>query len=160
MSVAACGGDDGDAAGTTEPPSVESDSTASPKAVGEVILIETRMTFTPEEEVVSTGKILDGSTIGDSPFCSGGTVEDKHGSEDPTQEPYGLVDRTITCSDGTLRMGFTPAVPQGRTQAGPWKIVSGTGVYEGWQGSGEMEATYDRNDDTKARERFTGTVTE
>lgn len=161
MGVAACGGDDGDASGTTGAPSVESESSASGGADSEPILIETRMTLTPEEEIVSTGKILDGSTIGDSPFCPGGTIEDKHGSEDPAEEPFGLVDRTITCPDGTLRMGFTPGIPQGRTQAGPWRIVSGTGAYEGWQGSGEMKMVYDPGSGarpTNGNETFTGTV--
>lgn len=157
-SLVACGDDDGDATGATEPPGIESTSTPGGESDGEQLLLLTRMTFTPGE-VGASGRILDGSTVGDSPFCPGGTVEDKHGSQDPAEEPYGLVDRTITCADGTLRMGFTPQEPQGRTQTGPWKIVGGTGALEGLQGSGRMEATYDRGDDTKVRERFTGTVT-
>lgn len=160
IALSACGGDDGGAAGTTASPSIKSDSTVGDGADGEPILILTRVTLTPASEVVSTGKILDGSTIGDSPFCPGGTIKDKHGNPDPTKEPFGLVDRTITCQDGTLRMGFTPGVPQGRTQAGPWKVVSGTDSYERWQGSGQMETKYDRGNDTKGRETFTGTVTQ
>jgi len=158
MGLVACGDDDGDAPTTTEPPAVETDSAVSPEASGEEILILTQVTFV-EGEPGATAEILDGSTIGGSPFCPGGTAEDRHGTEDPTEEPYGLVDRTITCSDGTLRMGFSPQTPVGNTQSGPWTIVSGTGAYEGWQGSGKMEAKYDRDDDTKARERYTGTVT-
>jgi hypothetical protein len=102
--------------------------------------------------------IVNGSTIGDSPFCPGGTAKDKHGTPE-----IGLVDRTITCSDGTLRMGFDPQEPVGDTQRGPWRIISGTGAYEAWEGSGEMKTTYDPSDDrkhpTRGRETFTGTVT-
>lgn len=154
--VAACGGDDGDAAGTTPSPSAESDSSASGEVADEPIVIKTRMTLTPEEKIVSSGKVLNGSTIGDSPFCPGGTIEDKHGA---TPE-VALVDRTITCTDGTLKIGFSPQVPEGNTQSGPWRIVGGTGAYEEWQGSGEMKMIYDRGSrSTKGNETFTGTVT-
>ena len=71
--------------------------------------------------------------------------------------------RTITCPDGTVRVGLTPDVTpegnQGLTQAGSWTIVSGTGAYERLRGSGKMEVTYDPNDDSRARESLTGTVT-
>jgi hypothetical protein len=67
--------------------------------------------------------------------------------------------RTITCPDGTVRVGFTPeVVPQGQTQTGSWTIVSGTGAFEGLGGSGEMEVVNDP-DDSLARETLTGTVT-
>ena len=145
---AACGGGDGEADETAGASSVESDATPS-EAVGEPILMLTRMK-------IPTGKILDGSTIGDEPFCPGGTVKDKHG--DP-EEIGALVDRTITCSDGTLRVGFSPQEPVGDTQSGPWKIISGTGAYEEWQGSGQMTMTYEPGSDTYGNEEYTGTVT-
>ena len=145
IALAACGsgdGEDGDAAGT--------ESAAGGEA--EPILIKALIGL-------STGKILDGSTIGDAPFCPGGTVKDKHGTRE-----IGLVDRTITCSDGTLRMGFDPQHPVGNTQRGPWRIISGTSAYEGWKGSGEMKTTYPNGpprpgNNAKGRETFTGTVT-
>ena len=149
IALAACGGEDGDegdAAGTAASPS---ESAAGGET--EPILILTRMD-------IPTGRILDGSTVGDSPFCAGGTVKDKHGSPE-----VGLVDRTITCQDGTLRMGFDPQEPVGDTQSGPWRIISGTDAYEGWEGSGETKMTYDPSDNrkhpTRGRERYTGTVT-
>jgi hypothetical protein len=119
MALAGCGsgdGDEGDTAGTTTSPS-ESDAggTTDP------ILIRTRTNL-------PTGEILAGSTVGDAPFCPGGTVKDQHGTPE-----IGLVDRTITCRDGTLRMGFDPEVPEGDTQRGAWRIISGTGSYEGWK---------------------------
>jgi hypothetical protein len=113
----------------------------------------------PGAEPIATGEILGGSTRGGSPFCAGGTILDSHGSPDPAVEPYGLVDRTITCSDGTVRVGFTPEEPQGLTQTGSWTLVSGTGAFQGLRGSGEMEVVYDPADDSLARETFTGTVT-
>ena len=88
----------------------------------ESILIKTRMD-TP------TGKVIVGSRVGRSPFCAGGTIKDKHGTLD-----IGLVDRMITCPDGMVRMGFD-RTPVGNEQRGPWRIISGTGAYDGWQGS-------------------------
>ena len=137
--IAACGDDDGDEGGTTV---ADTDQT---------ILIKTRVD-------IPTGEVLAGSTIEDSPFCPGGTFRDRHGSEDPSVPPYGLVDRTFRCSDGSLRIGFTPGQPQGRTQAGPWKVASGTGAYKGLQGDGQMKVKYEPGSDRKGRETFTGTV--
>jgi hypothetical protein len=149
IAVAGCGGGDGEDGAAGSPTTNSSDSASAGEP--EQILIKTRLD-------APTGKILDDSTIGDSPFCPGGTVRDRHGTPG-----IGLVDRTITCQDGTLRMGFDPQVPVGDTQSGPWRIVSGTGAYEGWQGSGEMVIRYDPSDNsqhpTNGRERFTGTVT-
>lgn len=144
VALAGCGsGDDNGAA--------DSKSKASAPGKAEPILIRTRVN-------VPAGKILDGSVVGDSPFCPGGTLMDQHGAP-----PVGLVDRTITCSDGTLRMGFDPQVPEGNEQRGSWRFVSGTGAYEGWKGDGNMVMRYDPADKsphpTRGRERFTGTVT-
>jgi hypothetical protein len=140
LGIAACGDDDGDEGGTT---AAESDET---------ILIKTRVD-------IPTGEVLGGSTIGDSPFCPGGTFRDKHGSEDPSVPPYGLVDRTFRCPDGSVRIGFTPGEPQGRTQAGRWRVASGTGAFKGLRGAGQMNVKYEPGSDTKGRETFTGTVT-
>ena len=140
LGIAACGDDDGNEGGTT---AAESD---------EPILIKTRV-------AIPTGEVLGGSTIGGSPFCRGGTFRDKHGSEDPSVPPYGLVDRTFRCPDGSLRIGFTPGEPQGRTQAGPWRVASGTGAFKGLRGDGQMKAKFEPGSDTKGRETFTGTVT-
>jgi hypothetical protein len=150
--LGACGGDGGDAgdtsaASTTEPP-------------GEPIVIRTRMVIAAEElaEPIATGEVLEGSTLGSSPFCVGGTILDSHASDDPTMEPYGLIDRTITCQDGSVRIGFTPDVTEGVPQTGAWAIVSGTGAFEGLRGSGEMEVVYDPDDDSLGLETLTGTV--
>lgn len=108
--LAACGGDDdGDGNGSATPARAESE---------EKIVIKTRMNL-------PTGEVVAGSSIGAEPFCAGGTIRDKH-SENPE---IGLVDRTVTCPDGSLRIGFTPREPEGDKQTGPWKVVSGTGAY-------------------------------
>jgi hypothetical protein len=151
--LGACGGDAGAAADTSPV------STTEPR--GEPIVIRTRMVIAaaPGAEPIATGEVLEGSTLGGSPFCAGGTILDSHGSPDPAVEPYGLIDRTITCPDGTVRVGFTPEEPQGLTQTGSWTIVSGTGAFEELRGSGEMEVVYDPDDDSLGRETLTGAVT-
>jgi hypothetical protein len=149
--VGACGSG---AAGTGEV------STTAPR--GEPIAIRLRLVIADTEgaEVVSTGEVLEGSTVGDAPFCAGGTTEDRHASEDPAVEPYGLLARTITCPDGIVMMAFTPeVVPLGQAQPGSWTIVSGTGAFEGLRGSGAMENVPDPVDDSHALETLTGTVT-
>jgi hypothetical protein len=151
--LGACGGDEDDVADT------RAASTTAPR--GEPIVIRTRVVIAaaPGAEPIATGEVLDGSTLGDSPFCAGGTILDSHGSPDPTVEPYGLIDRTITCPDGTVRVGFTPEETQGLIQTGSWTIVGGTGEFEGLRGSGEMEVVNDPDPDSPARETLTGTVT-
>ena len=155
LSLGACGGDEEDAADT---------SAASTTATrGEPIVIREELIIAAEErsEPIATGSILAGSTLGVTPFCAGGTILDSHASLDPTMEPY-LIDRKITCADGTVRIGFTPDVgaePQGQTQTGSWTIVSGTGAFEGLGGSGKSEAVYGPRPDSPVLETLTGTVT-
>ena len=145
--LGACGGDGNDAADTS--------------TGGGPIVIRTKMVIAaaPGAEPIATGDVLEGSTLGGSPFCSSGTIRDTHGNPDPTVEPYGLIDRTITCPDGTVRIGFTPGEPQGQTQGGSWTIVSGTGEFEGLSGSGKMKVVYDPDDPSLGRETLTGTAT-
>ena len=115
---------------------------------------------TPGAEPIATGEVLEGSTLGGSPFCIGGTILDTHGSPDPE---VALIARTITCPEGRVRMDITPEVSQGMpqdlTQTGSWTIVSGTGAFEGLRGSGEMEIVYDPDPNEPARGTYTGTVT-
>jgi hypothetical protein len=148
--LGACGGSEGDATDVGAPSPTDSRGTP--------IVIRTRMPVAAEEgaEPIAIGKILEGSTLGGSPFCAGGSILDSHSSTDPAMEPYGLIDRTITCPDGTVRIGFSPA----QTQTVSWTIVSGTGAFEGLRGSGEFEVEYDPNDASLARETLTGIVTD
>jgi hypothetical protein len=146
VGLGACGDDDGDENGAATTPGVDTDLPADSGEGSEEVVIKTRVD-------IPTGEVLDGSSIGDSPFCPGGTFRDQHGNAD-----IGSVDRTFDCPDGSLRIGFTPGVPQGRTQAGPWKVVSGTGAFEGLEGDGQMEVKFEPGSDSKGRETFTGTV--
>ena len=155
LCLGACGGEEDDAADTSPA------STTARR--GEPIVIRATMFVAAEEgsEPIATGTILEGSTLGGTPFCAGGTILDSHASLDPTMEPY-LIDRKITCPDGTVRIGFTPEVgaePQSRTQRGSWTIVSGTGAFEGLGGSGKSEAVYGPNPKAPVRETLNGIVT-
>jgi hypothetical protein len=152
--LGACGGDEKDAA---------TSATAPP---GEPIVIHSTLIVAAEEgsEPIATGTILEGSTLAGTPFCAGGTILESHASLDPKMKAY-LIDRKITCPDGTVRIGYTPEVgadsaPQGQTpQKGVWTIVSGTGEFEGLSGSGKSEAVYGPNPSSPVRSTFTGTVT-
>jgi hypothetical protein len=147
IGLAACGDDDGDEDGAaTTTSGADSDLSADPADGGEEIVIKTDLN-------IPAGEVLGGSSIGDSPFCPGGTFRDRGGNAE-----IGSVDRTIRCPDGELRVGFTPGELQGRTQTGPWEILSGTGVFEGLEGQGRMEVTFESASSTKGRETFTGTV--
>jgi hypothetical protein len=133
LGLAACGG---------------GDSGESSTAGGEEIVIKESANIQGIQDV---GDVLDGSSIGGSPFCSGGSFSGGHGNL-----PFPQIDRTFKCPEGTLRIAFTPGEPQGQTVTGRWKILSGTGAYEGLEGSGRMETKFET--DTRARETFTGTV--
>ena len=147
VAIAGCGGDDHASAGASKKPG----STTTTGDASRVRII-TRMT--------ASGVVLRaGSTIGGAPFCPRGTITDTHGTNG-----VGLVDRTFTCPDGTLRMGFDPQLPTGNTQRGPWRIISGTGAYKGWHGDGRMVIRYDAGDTSEhplnGRETFTGSLTQ
>ena len=139
LAFAACGDDD-------------DDESAAP-ATSEVV-IKTSVSFEDLDDI--RGEVLSASSLGDSPFCPEGTFRDDHGDAE-----IGSVDRTFECPDGTLRVGFSPAAPEGGVQRGPWKIISGTGSFEGISGSGEMEVEAGSGGQSdEGRETFTGTVTE
>ena len=150
LSLAACGGDEDDAADRSMAP------TTAPR--GEPIVIRTRKLVALRErtEPIATGEVLEGSTLGDSPFCAGGTVLDSHGSSNPT---VWLIIETITCRDGTVRLRLEPDSSSGLTQTGSWTIASGTGTFERLRGSGEIEAVYDPDPAAPAHVTLTGTVT-
>ena len=146
--VGACGGGEDGASET----SVQSEQVE--------ILTSVVGAATERAEPIATGKVLEVSTLGGSPFCVGGTILDTHGSPDPE---VALIARTITCPEGRVRMDITPEVSQGMpqdlTQTGSWTIVSGTGAFEGLRGRGEMEIVYDPDPNEPARGTYTGTVT-
>ena len=119
---------------------------------------------TAGSEPIATGEVLAASTLGGSPFCAGGTIRDSHASLDPAVEPLGMIDRRITCPDGTVRLVLSPTVSapgdsEGQTQAGTWIVASGTGAFEKIRGSGDMETSYGSTVNGPAFETLTGTVT-
>ena len=151
--LGACGGHQDDA-GNTSAPSITG-------ARGQQIVIRTKLIIaaSPGAETIATGEVVQGSTLGGDAFCPGGTIVDTHGDNEFVKS-YGLIDRTITCPDGNVRMGLTPEVgPQGPTGKGAWKIVSGTGAYGGLRGSGDLKDVYGPEVDSPTRETLTGTVT-
>jgi hypothetical protein len=97
IGVAGCGDESGGEGETTAAPTVAGGATDL-GASGDPILIRTHVN-------IPTGVVLSGSSIGDSPFCPGGTFRDQDGDDS-----IGLMDRTFRCPDGTLRIGFTPGV--------------------------------------------------
>ncbi|HET6616184.1 MAG TPA: hypothetical protein VFH69_00055 [Gemmatimonadota bacterium] len=70
LCLGACGGDDEDAADTG--------AAATIVQRGEPIVIRSRLIVAAEEgsEPIATGTILEGSTLGGTPFCAGGTILD------------------------------------------------------------------------------------
>ena len=124
-----CGGDSGREGETTS---------ASTVAAG-AILIKTRVN-------IPKGVVLRGSSIGDSTFCPSGTFRDQPGDDS------WLLHRSIRCPNGILRIGFTTGTGQNRKQTGTWKIISGTGAFEGLQGSGQMEIEVEPDSNTKGHE--------
>jgi hypothetical protein len=135
LGVAACGdGDDGNKSGAA--------TTRTPDR--KPIVIRTELNL-------PAGKILRGSSLGGSAFCPGGTLHDEPGSP-----AVGTVLRNIRCANGTLRIGFSPN--SGTVAKGPWKLLDGTGAYQGLRGDGQMVARFEK-DGRKGRETFTGTVT-
>ena len=158
LCLGACGGNEDHAADTSAA------STTAPR--GEPIVIRPTMIDAAEEgsEPIATGTVLEGSTLGATPFCVGGTILESHASLDPKMKAY-LIDHKITCPNGTVRIGYTPEVgadpnPHGQTpQKGVWTIVSGSGEFEGLGGSGTSEAVYGADPSSPVRSTFTGTVT-
>ncbi len=73
LGVAACGGDDGDENEAATTAAADSDISTDAGQAGEEIVIKTQVKINAAEENVgsnvSRGEILDGSSIGDSPFC-------------------------------------------------------------------------------------------
>jgi hypothetical protein len=147
------------APGSSNGPATGDPSTSPP--VGEPIVIRdtVEIAATAGSEPIATGKVVDGSTLGGASFCVGGTIRDTHANLDPAIEKLGLIDRTFTCSDGTVRIVFTPGEVQNGIQPGTWSVVSGTGTFQGLSGGGTMETVYGPTEASETRETMTGTVT-
>jgi hypothetical protein len=157
LGIAACGDDDGDEGGATTG-AEEAGTTAggdetgtSADESGEPIRIKTHLApLNAEGE--SSGEVLSGSTIGDSPFCAGGKFLDS-----AVQAQSRSVLRSFRCPGGTLTITFT-STPPGVEQQSDWKVVNGVGRFEGLSGGGRMRGVLESSGGG-GRETFTGTVT-
>ena len=139
LSLTGCDG----GTGTSAPSDVDTTAQLTTDQ-SDAILIKTRLTL-PD------GEVLPDSVIGDAPFCPGGTFHDEHGTGEF------LVLKTFECPDGTLQVGFSPT-ERSLEQSSLWKILDGTGDFEGMSGQGEMSAKFDKAEPENGRETFTGTV--
>lgn len=137
IGLAGCGDGDGDEAGAS----------AHPGGDGEAILIKTRLN-------IPVGEVLRGSVIGDSAFCPGGRFHDRHGGPG-----LGTVVKTFRCPNGRLTITFSPVGEQSCVrQSSSWRVVNGSGRFEGLRGHGRMTVKFRRAARSEGRETFTGTV--
>jgi hypothetical protein len=113
---------------------------------GEAILVKTRMNL-------PVGEVLPGSSIGDSAFCPGGRIRDRHGGT----AGLGLVVKTLRCPNGRLTITFSPT-QRSLIQSSSWRVVNGSGRFEGLHGHGRMKARFGIGARSRGRETFTGTV--
>ena len=103
-----------------------------------------------------TGKVLNGSKIGDSAFCHGGTSS----GVDPG--PTGAWAHIVNyrCPDGRLKLGFNNEPPdKNRVTRGDWAVISGTGSFEGTTGSGQLKVQWDDDSYREGTETYSGTIT-
>ena len=137
IGVAGCGDDGGDNARAS----------ANSAESGEAILIKTRLT-------VPVGEVLRGSSIGDAAFCPGGRFRDEQAGSG-----VGTILKTFRCPKGRLTIAFSPVGEGSCTrQSSSWRIVRGSGLFEGLRGHGRMEVEFGRGARGEGRETFTGTI--
>lgn len=113
---------------------------------GEAIRIKTSITFGPGDP---TGEVRRGSFLGASAFCRGGRFRDRPGRES--------VIKTLRCPNGRLKISFLPGGSPGGPQSGSWRVVGGSGRFEGLRGHGWMIFKPGKRPD-RGRETFIGTV--
>ena len=142
--LSGCGAQAGPPAETSAP--TQAPAASTPAVVnGDAILIETRIT----DARAHTGEVLDGSVLGEAAFCTGGVSAGS--SQGPT------ITTIFTCSGGTLTLEYSPT-QHSLVQSSEWKVVDGTGTFEGLTGGGSMVAAFESDDPDAGREIFTGTV--
>jgi hypothetical protein len=145
IGLAGCGDDDGDGGGASAVADV--DRVSADRGGGDdAIRIKTRLS-------VPVGEVLPGSYIGDSDSCSGGRFRDRQGGAGPV----GTLVKTFRCPSGRLTITFRPLGEKSCTrQSSSWRIVNGSGHFEGLRGHGRMNVEF--TGPSKGRETFTGTV--
>lgn len=148
LGVAACGDDDSTEVRTVTVPaesSADQGAATGQQSVvdGDAILIRTRITDGRKHE----GTVLDGSFIGESAFCAGGTTSG--GGQVP-------IILTFSCPGGRLTVKFAVTQPS-PVQNAIWEVVRGSGRFEGLRGGGSMVVRFS-GDPEIGRETFTGAV--
>lgn len=103
------------------------------------------------------GKVVKGSVLGESAFCSGGTVRHDRGSPEIGFPAVNV----FLCSDGQLKIGFGPGPEQmnNSVQTSNWKILAGSGRFSGMTGTGQMIVQWSEGArPEQGQETFTGRV--
>jgi hypothetical protein len=151
IGLAGCGDDDGDRGVASAVPDIDRIS-ADRGAGGEAILIKTRVRVARGGG--GGGEVLRGSRIGDSAFCPGGRFRDRQGGAG-----LGTVVKTFRCPNGRLTITFSPVGEQScARQSSSWRIVNGSGRFEGLRGHGRMKVRFGTAAPSEGRETFTGKV--
>jgi hypothetical protein len=135
---------------TPKATAASTDPTMSAEGEGDPLLIKTSINGLG-------GKVVTGSVLGDSAFCSGGSVRHDHGSP---EIGYPAVN-VFLCSDGQLKIGFGPGAEQmdNSVQTSDWKILDGSGRFSGMTGNGQMIVQWSKKAASeKGSETFTGRV--
>ena len=124
-------------------------STEKSQGPSKPILIMTRM-------VGFSGKVLPGSALAGSPFCTDGTVRHEPGSPELGFPAINVFD----CPDGQLQIGFGPGPDQmnNSVQTSDWKVLDGSGEFAGMSGEGQMQVRFPRPGASKGHETFRGTI--
>ena len=138
------------AAPTATPPSA-APTTPAPGA-GDPILVRTVV-----NGLSGKGKVVTGSVLGESAFCSNGTVRHERGTPGIGFPAVNV----FRCSDGQLRIGFGPGPDQmsNSVQTSDWKILDGSGRFAGMTGGGQMIVQWSKKADAEqGAETFTGRV--
>lgn len=149
-SLTACSDDAGTHATTrATTTSTGTTHTASPHGERKTIVIKTQF-------VDFDGVVVDGSLIGNSAFCAGGTLHHESGSPEIGYPAINV----FTCGDSQLKIGFGPGPDQmnNRIQTSDWKVLEGSGDFAGVTGSGRMKVEFPRVGASNGQETFTGTV--
>src|SRR4051812_36572546 len=91
ISLAACGDDGSAENGTATTGSTTSERSTDRAAGRRKLVIKAHANL---QDVVDKGEVLSGSSLGDAPFCRGGTFTGGHANT--------MIFRTFFCADGNL----------------------------------------------------------
>ncbi len=148
--ICACGSHATATDSTTKPSSPTTPAPSSTvTATGQPLMLRNRVAG-------FNGRVMDGSVLGESSFCPGGLLRHERGSPDIG---FPAVNE-LRCKDGTVRIGFGPGPDQMEhlVQTSVWRILDGTGRYEGAVGDGRMIVQFEDGQPPRGVETFVGLV--